>query len=188
ANLLYLDEPTNHLDIISKEILEQAVSSYKGTVIYVSHDRYFINKTATRIMELKDKHFITFDGTYDYYLEKRDMLISLAENSTLKTGSTSAGSSASPAPSDSAGSRESWENAKKQQALQRKLENEFKKTEEEINTLEQRNSELDALMQLPENATVPSKLLELSGEHEKNDERLEILMKQWEELYERINQ
>ena len=188
ANLLYLDEPTNHLDIISKEILEQAVSSYKGTVIYVSHDRYFINKTATRIMELKDKHFITFDGTYDYYLEKRDMLISLAENGSGKNNASSAPETKATASSETAGSRESWENAKKQQALQRKLENEFKKTEEEINSLEQRNSELDELMQLPENATVPSKLLELSAEHEKNAERLEILMKQWEELYERINQ
>ena len=188
ANLLYLDEPTNHLDIISKEILEQAVSSYKGTVIYVSHDRYFINKTATRIMELKDKHFITFDGTYDYYLEKRDMLISLAENGSGKNNASSAPETKATASSEAAGSRESWENAKKQQALQRKLENEFKKTEEEINSLEQRNSELDELMQLPENATVPSKLLELSAEHEKNAERLEILMKQWEELYERINQ
>ena len=188
ANLLYLDEPTNHLDIISKEILEQAVSSYKGTVIYVSHDRYFINKTATRIMELKDKHFITFDGTYDYYLEKRDMLISLAENGSGKNNASSAPETKATASSEAAGSRESWENAKKQQALQRKLENEFKKTEEEINSLEQRNSELDELMQLPENATVPSKLLELSAEHEKNAERLEILMKQWVELYERINQ
>lgn len=188
ANLLYLDEPTNHLDIISKEILEQAVSSYKGTVIYVSHDRYFINKTATRIMELKDKHFITFDGTYDYYLEKRDMLISLAENGSGKNNASSAPETKATASSEAAGSRESWENAKKQQALQRKLENEFKKTEEEINSLEQRNSVLDELMQLPENATVPSKLLELSAEHEKNAERLEILMKQWEELYERINQ
>lgn len=188
ANLLYLDEPTNHLDIISKEILEQAVSSYKGTVIYVSHDRYFINKTATRIMELKDKHFITFDGTYDYYLEKRDMLISLAENGSGNNNASSAPETKATASSETAGSRESWENAKKQQALQRKLENEFKKTEEEINSLEQRNSELDELMQLPENATVPSKLLELSAEHEKNAERLEILMKQWEELYERINQ
>ena len=188
ANLLYLDEPTNHLDIISKEILEQAVSSYKGTVIYVSHDRYFINKTATRIMELKDKHFITFDGTYDYYLEKRDMLISLAENGSGKNNASSTPETKATASSEAAGSRESWENAKKQQALQRKLENEFKKTEEEINSLEQRNSELDELMQLPENATVPSKLLELSAEHEKNTERLEILMKQWEELYERINQ
>ena len=188
ANLLYLDEPTNHLDIISKEILEQAVSSYKGTVIYVSHDRYFINKTATRIMELKDKHFITFDGTYDYYLEKRDMLISLAENGSGKNNASSAPETKATTSTETAGSRESWENAKKQQALQRKLENEFKKTEEEINSLEQRNSELDELMQLPENATVPSKLLELSAEHEKNAERLEILMKQWEELYERINQ
>ncbi|MBR4816251.1 MAG: ABC-F family ATP-binding cassette domain-containing protein [Lachnospiraceae bacterium] len=187
ANLLYLDEPTNHLDIISKEILEQAVSSYKGTVIYVSHDRYFINKTATRIMELKDKHFICFDGTYDYYLEKRDMLLELDKNSSSgKSEKSGTGTGASSAPA-ATGSKESWENAKKQQAMQRKLENEFKHTEEEISRLEQRNEELDELMSLPENATVSSKLMELSKEHDENDRKLEELMEKWEELYEKLN-
>lgn len=215
ANLLFLDEPTNHLDIISKEILEQAVASYKGTVVYVSHDRYFINKTATRIMELRNNGFLCFDGTYDYYLEKRDALLKLHEEkqtSILKSAASSSNISETIIPvnnvpsngsyhstsetsdngitsdsSGSKGSREDWENAKKKQAETRKLENEFKKCEEEINRLETRNSEIDEEMQKPEIASSPSKLMELSTEHEKNSKELEKLMETWEELYEKLN-
>ena len=191
ANLLYLDEPTNHLDIISKEILEQAVSGYEGTVIYVSHDRYFINKTATRIMELINNTFVCFDGTYDYYLEKRDAILAQRFGSISPAGSSKTAPSSAPAESRDNGanaqnSREAWENAKKQQAAQRRLENELKKTEEEINRLEARNSKIDELMQLPENSTQPSKLLELSNEHEANSKKLEELMEYWEDLSNRI--
>ncbi|MBR4343229.1 MAG: ABC-F family ATP-binding cassette domain-containing protein [Lachnospiraceae bacterium] len=189
ANLLYLDEPTNHLDIISKEILEQAVSSYEGTVIYVSHDRYFINKTATRIMELINNTFICFDGTYDYYLEKRDMLIAQLNKSGTASGGTPDNSlytanisTSESGKNDSNASRKAWENAKKQQAAQRKLENELKKTEENISRLEARNLEIDEQMQLPEISTTPSKLLELSVEHENNLKKLEELMEHWEDL------
>ncbi|MBR5177299.1 MAG: ABC-F family ATP-binding cassette domain-containing protein [Lachnospiraceae bacterium] len=198
ANLLFLDEPTNHLDIISKEILEQAVASYKGTVVYVSHDRYFINKTATRIMELKNNGFLCFDGTYDYYLEKRDALLKLHEEkqTDIIRQAPSSGSSTLPTSScgditesnsSCKGSREDWENAKKKQAETRKLENEFKKCEEAINRLETRNSEIDEEMQKPEVASSPSKLVELSNEHEKNSLELEKLMETWEELYEKLN-
>ena len=188
ANLLFLDEPTNHLDIISKEILEQAVSSYKGTVVYVSHDRYFINKTATKIMELRNNGFICFEGTYDYYLEKRDALLKLHEEKQAAVIPESTGSkpTISDTP-DTKGSREDWENAKKKQAETRKLENEFKKCEEEINRLETRNTEIDDEMQKPEVASSPSKLMELSNEHEKNSKELEKLMETWEELYEKLN-
>ena len=144
ANLLFLDEPTNHLDIISKEILEQAESSYKGTVVYVSHDRYFINKTATKIMELRNNGFLCFEGTYDYYLEKRDALLKLHEEKQAAVIPESTGSKATISDTpDTKGSREDWENAKKKQAETRKLENEFKKCEEEINRLETRNTEID---------------------------------------------
>ena len=198
ANLLFLDEPTNHLDIISKEILEQAVASYKGTVVYVSHDRYFINKTATRIMELKNNGFLCFDGTYDYYLEKRDALLKLHEekqtdiirqapSSCSSTLPTSSCGDITESNSSGKGSREDWENAKKKQAETRKLENEFKKCEEAINRLETRNSEIDEEMQKPEVASSPSKLVELSKEHEKNSLELEKLMETWEELYEKLN-
>ena len=188
ANLLFLDEPTNHLDIISKEILEQAVSSYKGTVVYVSHDRYFINKTATKIMELRNNGFLCFEGTYDYYLEKRDALLKLHEEkqATVIPESTVLKTTISDL-SDTKGSREDWENAKKKQAETRKLENEFKKCEEEINRLEMRNTEIDDEMQKPEVASSPSKLMELSNEHEKNSKELEKLMETWEELYEKLN-
>ena len=198
ANLLFLDEPTNHLDIISKEILEHAVASYKGTVVYVSHDRYFINKTATRIMELRNNGFLCFDGTYDYYLEKRDALLKLHEEKQANVnrqepGADKAVSSAyissetAESNSSSKGSCEDWENAKKKQAETRKLENEFKKCEEEINKLETRNAEIDEEMQKPEVASSPSKLVELSKEHEKNSSELEKLMETWEELYEKLN-
>ena len=206
ANLLFLDEPTNHLDIISKEILEQVVSSYKGTVVYVSHDRYFINKTATKIMELRNNGFLCFEGTYDYYLEKRDTLLKLHEEkqaavlksaelsshlssieSSSVNGNNTFGDISSDNASGSKGSREDWENAKKKQAETRKLENEFKKCEEEINRLETRNTEIDDEMQKPEVASSPSKLMELSNEHEKNSKELEKLMETWEELYEKLN-
>ena len=206
ANLLFLDEPTNHLDIISKEILEQAISSYKGTVVYVSHDRYFINKTATKIMELRNNGFLCFEGTYDYYLEKRDTLLKLHEEkqaavlksaelsshlssieSSSVNGNNTFGDISSDNASGSKGSREDWENAKKKQAETRKLENEFKKCEEEINRLETRNTEIDDEMQKPEVASSPSKLMELSNEHEKNSKELEKLMETWEELYEKLN-
>ncbi len=188
ANLLFLDEPTNHLDIISKEILEQAVSSYKGTVVYVSHDRYFINKTATKIMELRNNGFLCFEGTYDYYLEKRDALLKLHEEKQAAVIPESTGSKATISDTpDTKGSREDWENAKKKQAETRKLENEFKKCEEEINRLETRNTEIDDEMQKPEVASSPSKLMELSNEHAKNSKELEKLMETWEEMYEKLN-
>jgi len=183
ANLLYLDEPTNHLDIISKEILEQAIASYKGTVVYVSHDRYFINKTATRIMELVNNTFLCFDGTYDYYLEKRDILLKSMMETQTKKGNIPLTQPKNTVPD----SKAEWENTKKLQAEKRKLENEFKKTEENINRLESRNAELDELMQLPENATSPSRLMELGKEHQENTLKLEELMENWERLYEELN-
>ena len=186
ANLLFLDEPTNHLDITSKEILEQAVASYKGTVVYVSHDRYFINKTATKIMELRNNGFLCFEGSYDYYLEKRDALMKLHEEKQVAVSGVSASVSSDDAAS-SKGSKEDWANAKKKQAETRKIENELKKCEEEINRLEARNSEIDEEMQQPDVATRPSKLMELSSEHEKNSKELEALLEKWEELSEKLD-
>ena len=186
ANLLFLDEPTNHLDIISKEILEQAVSSYKGTVVYVSHDRYFINKTATKIMELRNNGFLCFEGSYDYYLEKRDALMKLHEEKQVAVSGVSASVSSDDAAS-SKGSKEDWANAKKKQAETRKIENELKKCEEEINRLEARNSEIDEEMQQTDVATRPSRLMELSSEHEKNSKELEALLEKWEELSEKLD-
>lgn len=189
ANLLFLDEPTNHLDIVSKEILEQAISSYTGTVIYVSHDRYFINKTATRIFELINNNFICFDGTYDYYQEKRELLLNV-QNEALKPVTGAAGRSFTPAAQSTAdtvkGSKESWAEAKKQQAERRKLENEYASVEEKIALLEKRNAELDEMMLDPEIATHPQKLMEITGEQHSNEKELDALMERWEELADRI--
>lgn len=189
ANLLFLDEPTNHLDIISKEILEQAISSYTGTVVYVSHDRYFINKTATRIFELINNNFLQFDGTYDYYLEKRDLLLKaqqeLKSSKKASASGTEAGSKAScvcPTAEAPISSKDSWAEAKKQQAARRKLENEYAQVEKKIEELEARNAELNEKMNDPEIATRPSKLMEITEEQKKNETLLEELMERWEEL------
>lgn len=171
ANFLILDEPTNHLDITSKEILETAINAYEGTVLYVSHDRYFINKTATRIIELSQKQFTNYIGNYDYYLEKKELL--------SPTVSDTPATSALQEPS---AQKLDWKQQKEQQAILRKKENELKKCEDRIARLEDENTKLDEEMALPENATNSAKLQELAAKKEKNDEELAILYEKWEEL------
>lgn len=174
ANFLILDEPTNHLDIMSKEILEDALNHYEGTVLYVSHDRYFINRTAHRILELSAHALTGYPGNYDYYLEKKEA--AACEN--LQDTSSLSGS-----PSDTEAKLD-WKSQRRQQARKRKLENDLKKTEGAIETLEQRNEALDRLMALPENCSDVSKLTALSSEKEENLEELEALYAQWETLSE----
>lgn len=181
ANLLILDEPTNHLDIVSKEILEQAISSYTGTVLYVSHDRYFINKTATKIFELVDRKLVPYDGNYDYYLEKRDtMMAAVAARESAQNRTSNA---VTPAQDSS---KQDWEATKKKNADRRKLENELAKCETEINRLEERNAEIDELYNDEQIATSPTKLRELSDERSANDKKLEELMEKWESLSEQL--
>ena len=175
ANFLILDEPTNHLDIISKEILESALKSYTGTVLYVSHDRYFINQTATRILDLTNQKLTNYIGNYDYYLEKRDELTSIY--APEKTSDT-------PTEDTASSSRLSWQQQKELQAAKRKKENALKKLEEEIEQLENRDSELDELMALPENAVNVAKCVEISKEKDAIATRLETLYEQWETLSE----
>lgn len=175
ANFLILDEPTNHLDIISKEILESALKSYTGTVLYVSHDRYFINQTATRILDLTNQKLTNYIGNYDYYLEKRDELTAIyAPEKTTDT----------PAEDTSSSSRLSWQQQKELQAAKRKKENALKKLEEEIEQLENRDGELDELMALPENAVNVAKCVEISKEKDAIAAKLETLYEQWESLSE----
>ena len=172
ANFLILDEPTNHLDIASKEILETALNAYEGTVLYVSHDRYFINKTASRILELTHKEFINYIGNYDYYLEKREILTPV---SVLET----------TAPANEASAQKlDWKQQKENQAQARKKENDLKKCEARIEELEQKCEALDAEMAKPENATNSAKLQELSREKETLSSELEALYEKWEELSE----
>lgn len=174
ANFLILDEPTNHLDIMSKEILEDALNAYTGTVLYVSHDRYFINKTASRILDLNQKVLTNYLGNYEYYLEKKDGQLALINNSAPVQESASTLSD----------TKQNWKAQKEQQAAQRKKENDLKKCEESIEQLEQRNSEIDLLMASPEICTDVARLQELSKEKEENDSKLNDLYEKWELLSE----
>ena len=183
-DLLILDEPTNHLDITSKEILEEALNNYSGTILYVSHDRYFINQTASRILELVNQTFVNYIGNYDYYLEKKEAL-TLAYASGNETNaenvSNSGNSDASTPASDS---KLSWQEQKEQQARERKRKNELKKTEEEIAKLEDRNTEIDEELTKEEVYSNSIECQKLSTERAANETRLEELYELWEELAE----
>lgn len=178
ANFLILDEPTNHLDITSKEILENALVNYTGTVLYVSHDRYFINKTATRILDLTKGKLINYIGNYDYYLEKRETLEQIY---TAAPASDSGSQSDSPSVSSE---KQDWKQQKEEQARQRKRQNDLKKTEDEIHRLETRDQEIDALLCREEIFSDVAKLLELNQEKESIAQSLEVLYEKWEELAE----
>lgn len=175
ANFLILDEPTNHLDITSKEILESALNQYTGTVFFVSHDRYFINRTATRILDLTGETVVNYIGNYDYYLEKKDDFtkIYVAEQTKEVTGET--GEAAPAAKVD-------WQSQKAEQARIRKIENSLKRTEEQIERLEAQIAEIDEQFVLPENAVNSAKLNELSAKQSACRSELEKCYEQWEEL------
>ena len=177
ANFLLLDEPTNHLDIDSKEILEHAINNFEGTILYVSHDRYFINTTASRILNLTQQQMVNYPGNYDYYLEKKEDAERAQLSSTIQAASCD-----NTETSLAAGNKASWQQQKEEQARLRKIENELKKTETEIEKLETRNSEIDLQLSDPANGTNIQLLQELSKEHEANGNRLEELMEQWEAL------
>ena len=172
ANFLILDEPTNHLDIVSKEILEQALKHYTGTVLYVSHDRYFINQTATRILELTNQAMVNYIGNYDYYLEKKEELTQIY---APKEEEAVADVSASATKLD-------WKQQKEEQARLRKRENDLKKTEAEIEKLETRDGEIDEEMAQPEVAVNVAECVRLSKEKAAIAEKLEELYAKWEEL------
>ena len=178
ANFLILDEPTNHLDIPSREILEDALNAYTGTVLYVSHDRYFINRTAHRILELNHGTFTGYLGNYEYYLEKR------AERSARPDDTSPAAASMERGAARADSARQDWKAQKEQQAAQRKKENELKKCEERIEYLENRNGEIDALMASPDVCTDVARLQELNREREANDSELTGLYEKWEQLSE----
>jgi len=172
ANFLIMDEPTNHLDIASKEILEQVIQDYTGTILYVSHDRYFINETATRILELKNNQFINYIGNYDYYLEKKDILQSLTVDASSKHVESEQVSS----------SKISWQEAKQEQAKSRKRANELSKVEENIHQLEARDQEIDQLLTTEEVYTNSVLCQELSKEKQDILMQLDELYAKWEEL------
>ena len=189
ANFLILDEPTNHLDIPSKKILEKALNNYTGTILYVSHDRYFINQTATRILDLVNQTFVNYIGNYDYYLEKKDELTTIyagapssvyipgTANSAISSGKDSVAANVSDSKLD-------WKEQKEAQARERKRKNELKKTEERITTLEERDAKIDEMMLQEDIFTSSIKCQELANEKATIAEELEELYIKWEELAE----
>lgn len=181
ANFLLLDEPTNHLDITSKEILESALNRYTGTVLYVSHDRYFINRTATRILDLTGQAFVNYIGNYDYYLEKKDVVEAAFFSVSPNKASFPP---VSEAAISNAGAKLNWKAQKEEQARIRKRQNELKKTEEAIHQLESRDSEINELLAQETVYTDVARLMELNKEKESISQKLEELYEAWEALAE----
>ncbi len=171
ANFLILDEPTNHLDITSKEILENALNNYAGTILYVSHDRYFINQTATRILDLSPNGITSYIGNYDYYIEQQ--LVSTARSEEKAA-----------VVKEETETKKDWKRSKEEQARERKRQNDIKKTETRIEELEQLLSSLEEEMALPENATNVAKLTEITTRQASTTEELEALYETWESLSE----
>ena len=171
ANFLILDEPTNHLDITSKEILENALKNYSGTILYVSHDRYFINQTATRILDLSPTGITSYIGNYDYYIEQQLVSTARAEEKAVIVKEETA-------------NKKDWKRSKEEQAKERKRQNDIKKTEARIEELEQLLSSLEEELALPENATNVAKLTEITTKQTAANEELETLYEMWETLSE----
>jgi ATP-binding cassette subfamily F protein 3 len=182
ANFLILDEPTNHLDMVSKEILEKALSQYTGTVLYVSHDRYFINKTATRILDLEGECFTNYIGNYDYYLEKHGELAAKDSSSESDKSNGAMVSHSSSSDLSETTVKQDWKAQKEQQAKERKRKNDLSKCEANIASLEEKIEELNTMMADPAVATSPSKLLEYSKEQDALQEELNQLYELWETL------
>lgn len=179
ANFLILDEPTNHLDITSKEILENALNQYAGTVFFVSHDRYFINQTATRILELTGETIVNYIGNYDYYLEKHEELTRIYVSANKSNETENQAVAQEETVPDT---KEDWQAKKAQQARLRKLENRLKKTEGRIEELEALIAQIDEECMKPENATNSAKLGELTREQNEYRQELEQCYETWETL------
>ncbi len=169
ANFLILDEPTNHLDITSKEILENALKNYSGTILYVSHDRYFINQTATRILDLQEGGITSYIGNYDYYIEQQLVSTSRTEEKVTVV-------------KEETETKKDWKRSKEEQAKERKRQNDIKKTEQQIEELERLLSDLQEEMSLPKNATNSAKLNEIATKQTEANGELETLYELWEEL------
>lgn len=175
ANFLILDEPTNHLDMESKEILEKALNSYTGTLLYVSHDRYFINKTAQRILALQNGHFVNYLGNYDYFLEKSQEMTAFSQESQKNDDNTR---------ENATEGKQDWANQKKLQSEKRKIQNQIDKVEKEIAEIEEALENLNEQLLAPENASNSAKLNEISTQQEKLQKQLETCYEKWESLSE----
>ena len=189
ANLLLLDEPTNHLDMLSREILENAIREYNGTLICVSHDRYFIDRISTRILELSDKRFYDFGGGYSYYLEKKDTVHSIAVGNA--SGGNSPGGPSSSGNNDGAkntASKEEWLAEKEKETKRRRLQKEYDEIEAKIEDLENKINETDEKMLDPALSTDYTALNELVAQKEQLSEELTGVMDRWEELAELLEE
>jgi hypothetical protein len=173
ANFLLLDEPTNHLDILSKDVLESALNSFPGTVCYVSHDRYFINKTATRILDLTGNRLLNYIGNYDYYIEKRQAVEDAANLTS---------SAIEEKPVEISDSKQEWIDNKTAQAQKKKIKNALNKCEQQIEKFEERLGIIDEEFSNPEISSNVGKLMELQKEKTSIEEKLDVLMQEWEEL------
>lgn len=173
ANFLLLDEPTNHLDIVSKDVLENALNNFPGTVCYVSHDRYFINKTATRILDLTENRLLNYIGNYDYYIEKREAVEEAANLTNTEQDEK---------PADVSESKKKWIDNKTALAQKKKIKNALNKCEKEISEIEDKLQSIDEEFSNPENASNVGKLMELQKQKESLEKRLDKLMEDWEEL------
>ena len=173
ANFLLLDEPTNHLDILSKDVLESALNSFPGTICYVSHDRYFINKTATRILDLTGNRLLNYIGNYDYYIEKREAVEGAANLSN---------NNIEEKPAEVSDSKQEWIESKNAQAQKKKITNALNKCEKEIEKIEEKLGLIDEEFANPEISSNVGKLMELQKEKTALEEKLEKLMNEWEEL------
>ena len=173
ANFLLLDEPTNHLDIVSKDVLENALNNFPGTVCYVSHDRYFINKTATRILDLTENRLLNYIGNYDYYIEKREAVEEAANLTNTEQDEK---------PADVSESKKEWIDNKTALAQKKKVKNALNKCEKEISEIEDKLQSIDEEFANPENASNVGKLMELQKQKETLEKRLDKLMEDWEEL------
>ena len=173
ANFLLLDEPTNHLDILSKDVLESALNSFPGTICYVSHDRYFINKTATRILDLTGNRLLNYIGNYDYYIEKREAVEGAANLSV---------NNIEEKPAEVSDSKQEWIENKNAQAQKKKITNALNKCEKEIEKIEEKLGLIDEEFANPEISSNVGKLMELQKEKTALEEKLEKLMNEWEEL------
>lgn len=180
ANFLILDEPTNHLDIQGKEVLEEAIRNYEGTVLYVSHDRYFINQTATRIMELFSNRFDNYIGNYDYYLEKKEDVRSYGDSLQKDTvQNTWVDPEELKKAQEKEAAKQDWASQKEFAAKKRKWETSLKKAEEEIARLEEKITELSTAME--EVGSDAGRLMELHKEQEAAESSLQEQYAIWEE-------
>lgn len=182
ANFLILDEPTNHLDITSKEILESALNQYTGTVFFVSHDRYFINQTATRILDLTGGTIVNYIGNYDYYLEKHDELTRIYVEAEPKAQAAQMTEQTVAQDGSGTDKKADWQAQKAEQARIRKLENTLKKAEERIAELEDLIAGIDEECADPTNATNSAKLGELTGRQNEYRSELEKCYEEWEQV------